>query len=110
MSLPDDNRQSRAVQLRNADGAAVSMRIAREVLHDVNNTLMGVLGCAKAALAKLNPTSPIVHIEYANGLLMLFGDKEEDKAVKLYEKAGKMKAKDAMDVLDIAMANNELED
>ncbi len=59
---------------------------------------------------KLNPTSPIAHIEYANGLLMLFGDKEEDKAVKLYEKAGKMKAKDAMDILDIAMANNELED
>ena len=59
---------------------------------------------------KLNPTSPIAHIEYANGLLMLFGDKEEDKAVKLYEKASKMKAKDAMDILDIAMANNELED
>ena len=59
---------------------------------------------------KLNPASPIAHIEYANGLLMLFGDKEEDKAVRLYEKAGKMKAKDAMDVLDIAMANNELED
>ena len=59
---------------------------------------------------KLNPTSPIALIEYANGLLMLFGDKEEDKAVKLYEKAAKMKAKDAMDVLDIAMANNELED
>ena len=58
---------------------------------------------------KLNPGSPIAHIEYANGLLMLFGDKEEDKAVKLYEKASKMKAKDAMDVLDIAMANNELE-
>ena len=36
---------------------------------------------------KLNPTSPIAHIEYANGLLMLFGGKEEDKAVKLYEKA-----------------------
>ena len=59
---------------------------------------------------KLNPASPIAHIEYANGLLMLFGDKQEDKAVKLYEKAAKMKAKDAMDVLDIAMANNELED
>lgn len=62
------------------------------------------------AAIKLNPASPIAHIEYANGLLMLFGDKQEDKAVKLYEKAAKMNAKDAMDVLDIAMANNELED
>ena len=42
--------------------------------------------------------------------MLLFGDKQEDKAVALYEKAAKMKAKDAMDVLDIAMANNELED
>lgn len=59
---------------------------------------------------KLNPASPIAHIEYANGLLRLFGDKQEDKAVKLYEKAAMMKAKDAMEVLDIAMANDELED
>jgi len=59
---------------------------------------------------KLNPSSPIAHIEYANGLLMLFGDKEEDKAVKLYEKAAKMKGRDAMEVLDIEMAQDELED
>lgn len=59
---------------------------------------------------KLNPSSPIAHIEYANGLLMLFGDKEEDKAVKLYEKAAKMKGRDAMEVLDIEMAKDELED
>jgi tetratricopeptide (TPR) repeat protein len=59
---------------------------------------------------KLSPSSPIAHIEYANGLLMLFGDKEEDKAVKLYEKAAKMKGRDAMEILDIAMAQNELED
>jgi tetratricopeptide (TPR) repeat protein len=59
---------------------------------------------------KLNPASPIAQIEYANGLLMLYGDKEEDKAVKLYEKAAKMKGRDAMEILDIEMANNELED
>ena len=59
---------------------------------------------------KLNAASPIAHIEHANGLLMLFGDKEEDKAVKLYEKAAKMKGRDAMEVLDIEMAKNELED
>lgn len=59
---------------------------------------------------KLNPASPIAHIEYANGLLMLFGDKEEDKAVKFYEKATKIKAKDAMEILDIEMAKEELED
>ena len=59
---------------------------------------------------KLNPASPIAQIEHANGLLMLFGDKQEDKAVKLYEKAAKMKGRDAMEVLDIEMAKNELEE
>ena len=59
---------------------------------------------------KLNPASPIALIEYANGLLMLFGDKEVDKAIKLYEKAAKMKGRDAMELLDIEIANAELED
>jgi tetratricopeptide (TPR) repeat protein len=59
---------------------------------------------------KLTPQSPIAHIEYANGLLMLFGDKEMDKATKLYEKAAKMKGKDAMEMLDIEVAKDELED
>ena len=59
---------------------------------------------------KLNPTSPIANIEYANGLLMLFGDKEIDKATKLYEKAAKMKGRDAMEVMDIEIAKSELAD
>jgi len=59
---------------------------------------------------KLTPQSPIAHIEYANGLLMLFGDKEMDRATKLYEKAAKMKGRDAMEMLDIEMAKEELED
>lgn len=59
---------------------------------------------------KLNPQSPIALIEYANGLLMLFGDKEVDKATKLYEKAAKMKGRDAMELMDIEIAAAELED
>ena len=59
---------------------------------------------------KLNPASPIAYIEFANGLLLMFGDKEEDKAVKLYERAAKMKGHDAMEVLDIETAREELAD
>lgn len=59
---------------------------------------------------KLNPASPVANIEYANGLLMLFKDKEIDKATKLYEKAAKMKGRDAMEVMDIDIAKSELED
>jgi tetratricopeptide (TPR) repeat protein len=58
---------------------------------------------------KLNPSSPIAHIEYGNGLMMLLGDKGEDKAVALYEKAIKLKPRDAMEVLDIEAAKEELE-
>ncbi|MBL8510464.1 MAG: hypothetical protein JNM52_02355 [Betaproteobacteria bacterium] len=57
---------------------------------------------------KLTPQSPIAHIEYANGLLMLFGDKEMDRATQLYEKAAQMTPRDAMEVLDIEMAKEEL--
>ena len=35
---------------------------------------------------KLNPQSPIAHIEYANGLLMLLGDKGTDEATELYDR------------------------
>lgn len=59
---------------------------------------------------KLTPQSPIAHIEYANGLLMLFGDKKMDMATRLYEKAANMKGRDAMEILDIEMAKAELED
>lgn len=58
---------------------------------------------------KLNPASPIAHIEYGNGLMMLMGDKGEDKAVALYEKAIKLKPRDAMEVLDIEAAKEKLE-
>ena len=40
---------------------------------------------------KLNPGSAIAHMEYANGLLMLHGDKQKKKAVELYRKAAAMK-------------------
>jgi len=59
---------------------------------------------------KLNPMSPVAHIEYANGLLMLFKDKEINKATKLYEKAAKLTARDAMEALDIEIAKAELAD
>ena len=59
---------------------------------------------------KLNPASPVAHIEYANGLLMLYKDKEIDKATKLYQKAAKLKARDAMEALDIEIAVAELAD
>jgi tetratricopeptide (TPR) repeat protein len=57
---------------------------------------------------KLNPASAIAHMEYANGLLMLHGDKQRKKAVDLYRKAAAMKPMDAMERLDVEQAKAEL--
>ena len=59
---------------------------------------------------KLNPTSAIAMIEYANGLVMLEGDKRMKEAEKLYEQAAQCVAADAMERLDVEMARAELED
>ncbi len=58
---------------------------------------------------KLNPVSAIAHMEYANGLLMLYGDDQKKKAVELYRKAAAMKPADAMERLDVEQAKAELE-
>jgi tetratricopeptide (TPR) repeat protein len=59
---------------------------------------------------KLNPTSAIAMIEYANGLVMLEGDKKMKEAEKLYADAAAAKPLDAMERLDVEMAKAELED
>ena len=59
---------------------------------------------------KLNPGSAIGMVEYANGLVMLEGDKRMKEAEKLYAQAAACEAADAMERLDIEMAKAELED
>ena len=58
---------------------------------------------------KLNPDSAIARIEYANGLIMLFGKSRLDEATKLYEQAAACKPVDAMERLDVERAKSELE-
>lgn len=58
---------------------------------------------------KLTPGSPIAHIEYANGLYLLFGDDRYEDVSDLYVAASEMEAKDAMEKLDIEFARAELE-
>lgn len=61
------------------------------------------------AALKLNPTSAIAMIEYANGLVMLEGDKRMQQAEKLYADATACEALDAMERLDVELAKSELE-
>ncbi len=59
---------------------------------------------------KLNPASAIARVEYANGLVMLEGDKRMAEAEKLYAEAAACPPLDAMEKLDVEMAKAELED
>ena len=59
---------------------------------------------------KLNPGSAIAMIEYANGLVMLEGDKRMKEAEALYAEAAAVEPADAMERLDVEMAKAELEE
>jgi tetratricopeptide (TPR) repeat protein len=58
---------------------------------------------------KLFPEAAITHIEYANGLIMLFGKSRIAEATKLYEEAAACRPADAMERLDVERAKAELE-
>lgn len=59
---------------------------------------------------KLNPTSAIGMIERANGMVMLEGDKKMKQAEALYADAAACEPMDAMEMLDIELAREELEE
>jgi len=59
---------------------------------------------------KLNPHSAIARIEYANGLVMMFGDSKMAQATHLYEEAANCDAADATERLDVELARSEIKD
>jgi tetratricopeptide (TPR) repeat protein len=87
-----------------------------EVVNKVGGIVAGMTYGAKKDSAlehfqkavKLNPDSAIARIEYANGLILLFGKEKLDEATKLYEQAAKAKPMDAMERLDAELARSEL--
>lgn len=58
----------------------------------------------------MNPHSAIAMIEYANGLVMLEGERRMKEATVLYSQAANLTPADAMERLDIEMAKAELKD
>jgi len=85
---------------------------------DKLGTLLGETQGADAATGlkmfrralKLNPTSAIAMTEYANGLVMIEGDRRMKQAEALYAKAAECKPADAMERLDVELAKAELDD
>ena len=55
------------------------------------------------------PHSPIAHIEYGNGLYMLYGDNRLDDVSDLYERAAGFVPRDAVEQIDIDSALAEFE-
>ena len=106
-----------ALQPKHADAHVALGAFHAEVIDKVGSLLGRTQGASKdTGLAmfktalKLNPSSAIAMVEYANGMVMLEGDKKMKDATKLYEQAAACEPMDAMERLDVEMAKTELED
>ncbi len=110
----------RAIKLqpKHADAHVALGAFHAEVIDKVGSLIGGMTYGAKKDTGlklfqdalKINPGSAIAMIEYANGMVMLEGDRKMKEATKLYEQAAQCKAADAMERLDVEMAKGELED
>ena len=88
-----------------------------EIINKIGAMIGGLTYGAKASAAekhiaealKLTPASPIAHVEHGNVLLLLDEKRNEDAAAAAYEKAANCKPLDAMEALDAAFAQEQLE-
>jgi len=88
-----------------------------EIIDKVGGLMAGMTYGAKKDSAlehyqralKLIPDSAIARVEYANGLIMLFGKTRMADAETLYKEAAACKPADAMERLDVELARSELE-
>ena len=110
---------TRALELepKHAEAALAYGAYQSEVIDKVGGIVAGLtygarkdaaLACFERAM-KLFPESPIVRVEYANGLIRLFGQSRLLEASRLYEAAAKAAPCDAMEHLDVEFAKTELE-
>ena len=109
--------QTLALNPKHAEAHTALALYHAEIISKIGALIGGMTYGAKASEAekhiaqalKLTPDSPIAHIEQANLLLLLHGDKKETAAANAYEKAGKLKPHDAMEALDGAYARAQIE-
>jgi tetratricopeptide (TPR) repeat protein len=106
------------LQPKHADAHIALGAFHAEVIDKVGSLIGGMTYGAKKDVGlklfqdalKINPASAIGMIEYANGLVMLEGDRKMKEATKLYEQAAGSKPLDAMELLDVEMAKVELQE
>ena len=103
---------------KHADAHIALAAFHAEVIDKVGSLIGGMTYGAKKDMGlalykdalKLTPGAAIAMVEYANGLVMLEGDKRMKEATKLYEQAAASQPLDATERLDVEMAQAELED
>ena len=102
---------------QHADAHIVLASFHAEVIDKVGKLLGRTQGADAATGLKLykealrlNPGSAIGMVEYANGLVMIEGDKRMKEAEQLYADAAASTPLDAMERLDVEMAKEELEE
>ena len=106
------------LQPRHADAHIALGAFHAEVIDKVGSLIGGMTyGARKETGLKLfqealriNPASAVGMIEYANGLVMLDGERRMKDATRLYEQAAASKPADAMEWLDVELAKAELQD
>lgn len=110
--------QAIKLQPKHADAHIALAAFHAEVIDKVGSLIGGMTYGAKKDIGlslykealQLNPGSAIGMVEYANGMVMLEGDKKMKEATRLYEQAAASKPLDATERLDVEMAKAELED
>ena len=104
----------RALELdpKHADAHIASGAYHAEIIDKVGGLVGGLTyGASKEEglahyrkAVELNPQSAIARIEYANGLLLMFGGGRRAEAERLYREAAEIKPADAMERLDVELA------
>jgi tetratricopeptide (TPR) repeat protein len=104
-----------ALDPKHADAHTAMGLFHAEIIDKVGALVGGVTHGAKREAGeehlrkamKLNPDSPIAHLEAANGLVLLHGRKATEEADALRARAIAMKPRDAMETLDVEAAKAE---
>jgi tetratricopeptide (TPR) repeat protein len=105
------------LQPKHADAHIALGAFHAEVIDKVGSLIGGMTYGAKKDVGlklfqealKIHPSSAVGMIEYANGLVMLEGDKKMKEATRLYEQAAACQPLDATERLDVELATAELQ-
>ncbi len=105
------------LQPRHADAHAALGAFHAEVIDKVGTLIGGMTYGVKREVGlrlfqdslRLHPRSPVALVEYANGLVMVEGEKKMKEATRLYREAMAIDPLDAKEWLDVQLARTELQ-